>query len=294
MKIKNQVSWGIVDYAKWDGDAELKELLNPIFTKKRLVIWSLDHHPAPLYDIRSLVEPLGVEFIEHSIYPGCKRMCSCDDFNSLSHLYPEDLLSNLNSKMIKRLYNDSLSASDIARTDAFLVAYSVSLVELFMRYNRSIIVAAVNRYNLWVPDRLKWLQLNDRLRSLFSQRFNIIGANSHHDVEYMHYFLGARPDYIPSFAGYTGTRYNPTRHSFLYAHRVYNDIGPYWKKRFERQYRRIHAKFILEELRVRYKSDYDYSDLAAHLGIVHRPYQVTLRKQFQALTLLIVSDTSNQ
>ena len=277
MEVKRRVRWGIVDYVKWDGDPELQELLKPIFTKKRLVIWSLDHHPSPLYDIRSLVEPLGVEFIEHSVYHQCQRMCSCDDFTSLSPLHFNDLLSNLNENMIDRLYNDPLSAPDIERADAFLVAYSYPLVELFMRYNRSTILMSTIRYNTWLPEPSRWSQINDRLRELLPHKRNVIVANNHYDIEYMHYFLGTRPEYVPCFSGYTGEHYNPTRQSFLYSHRPFDDIGPFWTESFKLQYRRINANFIIDELRVRYKSNYDFSDLAAHLGIVQRPYQVLLR-----------------
>lgn len=273
-EIRRRVSRGVVEYANWDGDDELQELLKPIFTKKRLVIWSLDHHPAPIFDVKSLVEPLGVELIDHSIYGHCQRMCSCDDFKSLSPLEEGDLLFKIDSRLVDRIYRDPRAAPDIARADAFLVAYSIPLIELFMRYNRSIIVVAAIRYHLWLPEVSRWRKLNDWLRELSSQRRHVIGANSRYDVEYMHYFLGARPDYVPSFAGYTGEHYNPTRRSFLYAHRVFDDIGPYWNEQFERQYRLIGAEFHVEKLRVRYKAGYANSDLAAHLGIIHRPYQV--------------------
>ena len=273
-EIKRRTSWGVVDYALWDGDTELQELLEPIFIKKRLVIWSLDHHPSPIYDIKSLVEPLGVEFIDHTVFPNCQRMCSCNDFKSLSFLHSDDLLWNLNFGSIEQIYKDSRAASDIARADAFLVTYSLLLIELYMRYNRSIIVVAANRYNVWLADESRWHQQNDRLRALMSHRRHVVGANSVYDVEYMHYFLGVRPDYVPCFTGYTGEHYHPTRQSFLYAHRVFDDIGPYWQEQFERQYRRINATFRIEKLRVKYKSGYDHSDLASHLGIVHRPYQV--------------------
>ena len=285
-EIKRRTSWGVVDYANWDGDIELQELLKPLFTKKRLVIWSLDHHPSPIYDIKSLIEPLGVEFIEHTVYPNCQRMCCCDDFNSLSPLHHNDLLWNFNFGTIDRIYKDTRAVSDIARADAFLVTYCLQLIELYMRYNQSIIAVTAIRYNLWLTDVSRWIQLSDRLRSLIPQRRHVIGANSVYDVEYMHYFLGVRPDYVPSFTGYTGEHYHPTRQSFLYAHRVFEDIGPYWQEQFERQYRKINAKFQIEKLRVRYKSGYDHSDLAAHLGIVHRPYQVhiyTVRKNVKCL-----------
>ena len=275
-EIRRRVSWGVVDYAKWDGDPELQELIKPIFVKKRLVIWSLDHHPAPLYDIRSLVEPLGVEFIEHSVYHQCQRTCSCDDFKALTPLQHNDLLEGLNSQeTIDRIYHDPLSASDVARADAFLSAYSYPLVELYMRYNRSIIIISAIRYNLWVDGPSKWSQLSDRLHTLFTHPRHVIGANNLYDVEYLHYFLGSRPDYVPSFAGYTGEHYNPTRQSFLYSYRVFEDIGDYWNVPFQRQYQRINATFRIDKLQ-RQSKFYEHSDLAAYLGIVQRPYAVSV------------------
>ena len=119
-EIRRRVSWGALYYAKWDGDVELNELVKPIFTIKRLVVWSIDHHFGPISDIRSIIEPLGVEFIEHSIiHPQkCHRMCNCDlskerrsfDYNSW----------NPNKNTFQQISSDSIAAPDIARADAFL------------------------------------------------------------------------------------------------------------------------------------------------------------------------------
>ena len=276
-EIRRRVSWGIVEYVSWDGDPKLKELVKPLFKKNKLVIWSIDPHPGPLDDIRSIIEPLGVEFIEHIIQERkrCHRMCVC----SLSSAQNLPQISNSEvyhpkQNVFDRIYSDPRAALDLARADGFLVACSISFIDLYSRYNRSIIIVAPIRYHYDINfDSKKWLLLNDNLGTLMSNRRNTIGANSHYDLEFMHYFLGARPDYIPGFAGYTGEHYQPTRKSFLYARRPYN-LGTFWNEQFDNHFKHINATFEIEQFKILYKSGYEFADLAKHMGIVHQPYQV--------------------
>ena len=93
----------------------------------------------------------------------------------------------------------------------------------------------------------------------------------------MHYFMGARPDYIPSFSVFTGEHYNPIRKSFLYAKRPkVLPVGSYWTTPFERASRLINATFVIKTIWELYpptNGGYTLSHLAEHLGIVHLPYQ---------------------
>ena len=278
---------GLVDYASWDGDPELKELVQPIFNKKRLVVWSIDQHWAAIADLRSFIEPLGVEFIEHSELPLHKRrpgicwppLCLCSQSTNLT---PDPSINPLRptKDMFDKVSRDPLAAADIARADAFLVAVSIPIIELYMRFNRSIIVASATRFDVTLyGDITRWREMNERLRSLISSRRHIIGANNLYDVEYMSYFMGARPDYIPSFCVFTGEHYNPIRKSFLYAKRpkVYPP-GTYWSEPFDREFRLINAKFVIKSIWDLYPTTagggYTLSHVAEHLGIVHLPYQV--------------------
>lgn len=116
--------------------------------------------------------------------------------------------------------------------------------------------------------------LTSLLQDLMKKTMHVIGANSIYDVEFMHYCVGIRPDYIPGFAGYTGEHYQPSRQSFVYARHPYG-VHKFWNAKFEMHYKFINATFKIAQLKDIYNSGYyEFSDLAKHLGIVHQPYQV--------------------
>ena len=200
-------------------------------------------------------------------------MCVCSLSINLPHISNSETYRP-NQKVFDRIYTNARAAADIARTDGFLVTSTIPFIEFYMRYNRSIIVVTSIRYPYSIDfDPQRWLWLNDRLRDLMSNRCNIIGANSHYDSEFIHYFLGARPDYIPGFAGYTGEHYQPIRKSFIYARRPYK-IDSFWNNQFEDHYKFTKASFKIKQFHTAYKAGYEFADIAKHLGIVHQPYQV--------------------
>ena len=286
-EVNRRLHWGLVDYALRDGDPELQQLVQPLFKKKRLVVWSLDHHFAAIAELRSILEPLGVEFIEHSEIPLHKRRpgvcspprCVCSQSTNLS---PDPSLDPLfpTKDLFDKVSRDPLAAPDIARADAFLVSVSIPIIQLYMRYNRSIIAVAATRFEYTLySDTFRWHEMNKQLHTLLQKRHHVIGGNSLYEVEYMHYYMGASPDYIPGFGVYTGEHYHPTRMSFLYARRpkVYT-VGSFWTDPFDSEYRLINASFEINWIMKLYPpacgGGYTFFDLAQHLGIVHLPYQV--------------------
>ena len=54
-----------------------------LFQSRKVVIWSTDHHPAPAYDVKHLLEPLGVVFLQHDLSPYCRFFNVCAQRNSL-------------------------------------------------------------------------------------------------------------------------------------------------------------------------------------------------------------------
>ena len=58
-----------------------------LFRSRKLVIWSSDHHPAPAYDARHLLEPLGVRFLQYDLSPYCSFFDLCAERNSLKVSY---------------------------------------------------------------------------------------------------------------------------------------------------------------------------------------------------------------
>ena len=82
-------------------------------------------------------------------------------------------------------------------------------------------------------------RLTEHIQALSNNPTNLIGANNRYDAEYIRYFTGEKIHFIPSFCGYTVTRYNPSRNSFLKAKKmVWSHIADYWNPRFDAQYRK--------------------------------------------------------
>ena len=280
-RIRHEVSGGVVQYALRDGDPELRALVRPLFpakeNEKRLVVWSADHHIGPISDLRSIFEPLGVKFLEHTLYHACDVMCTCDQLRN-TRVLDKDNIFRVDDRLVRRFWSAYADDADLQRADALLVSYSFQLLEIFQHYNESIIAIAPLRYDYPLQSQpAHWLALNEILHAVHMNPHNVLGANNLYDAEYIRYFTGLRVDYVPSFCGYTGEFYNPLRRSFLYSDRRLNlgpRLGPIWNSRFDATYTQLNASFKIENYRAKYHQ-FEYRDLATHLGIVYIPYQVS-------------------
>lgn len=145
-EVRRLVSQGVVDYIHDFGDDELRGLIAPIFTKKKLVVWSLDHHFAPVSDLRGIFEPLGVEFLEHTLYHNCEIMCTCDQlknspvFDATNIVYPD-------SETLRKFYFEAENDQEFQRSDAVLVTYTMALLQAYKRLKKSVILVDALRYN---------------------------------------------------------------------------------------------------------------------------------------------------
>ena len=277
MKIRRRVSEGVIDYAKWVNDSDLNSLITPIFTKKKLVVWSLDHHPGTISDIRSFFEPLGVEFLEHTLYEPCNLFCTCNQLHSFKILGFHDLLRPISANTIKRFLDAYSNDCDFQRSDAFLNSWSAPLFDVFVEVKRPVIYIASMRLDTAIEgDPNGWNRMSRRIQRLVDNPENIFGANNKYDFEYIKYFTGRTIDYIPSFCAYTGYYYKPTRNSFLKARKIYwHLIAGYWDPKFNSHYNRTKANFKLEA------GSYEPSDIISNRGVLHIPYEVSYMSLFE-------------
>jgi hypothetical protein len=149
-----------------------------------------------------------------------------------------------------------------------------------MKFNKSIIVIASTRYELGRFGKDRWTRWNENLLTIAAGKTNVIGANNLYDVEYIKYFTGLQPQLLPSFCGYLTATYNPTRPGFILAP-VHNAA---FHSKFMAQYKAacasVNCTVELFPLRQKYQH-YQYSDVAAHRGIVYVPYQVSVMSLFE-------------
>jgi hypothetical protein len=71
--------------------------------------------------------------------------------------------------------------------DAFLCTDVVSTCQLYMQFNKTIIIVATNRYHVCRENSLSWTQWNNDLKRIAADPRNIIAANNAYDVRYMRY-----------------------------------------------------------------------------------------------------------
>ena len=279
VELRRRISNGIVEYAQRENNSELSSLLQPIFTKKKLVVWSADHHIGPVSDIRSLIEPLGVEFLEHTLYDPCKRFCTCDQMNITKVLNNTNVLFSLSKGLIEQFVRHYSNDSDFIRADALLLCHSATLLDIFVKFHVPVIFVSSLRYDTTVADDLKgWKRLTMHIESLVDNSHNIVGANNKYDAEYIKYFTGRSVDYIPSFGGYTGYKYKPSksRKTFLKARKNYwNLIAKEWEPKYNNRYKQLNATYNLK------KGSYDFASVSSFHGVLHMPYEVSTMSFFE-------------
>jgi len=184
----------------------------------------------------------------------------------------------LDPALIPKFYeaykNDSLMQS----VDAILCYDPPAICQLFEPFNKSLIVIASNRYYITREPHDRWKTWNKNLLAYASDPRNVIGANNRYDVEVIRYFTGLEVEWIPSFAGYTRATYKPSSSGFLLANRRADEgFQTLFLRQFRDACKSINTSLSTPEL-IRIKDRYpryEFSDLAAHRGIVHLPYQVS-------------------
>ena len=191
---------------------------------------------------------------------------------------------DLDPALIPRFYQAYKNDPVMQSVDAFLCYDPPAICQLYEPFNKSLIVIASNRYYITRQSTERWTAWNKMLIRYASDPRNVVAANNHYDVEMIQYFTGLKVKWIPNFAGYTGTTYNPTRQGFLLSkRRIDAEFEWLFLSQFNEACKSLNRSLPIPEL-IRIKgrySYYKYADLAAHQGIVHLPYQVSTMSIFE-------------
>ena len=255
-----------------------------LFPSKPLVIWSQEYHISPIRDLKNLLRPLGVRFIDKSLAGKCFVTNTCEGRKSLKIINRHNAL-NLDYSLIPIFYNAYKDDAEMKSVDAFVCYHPTSMCELFMPFNKSIIVIASTRYELGRFGVDRWTKWNKNFVQIASTPGNVVGGNNMYDVEYMKYFTGVEPQLIPSYCGYVSHKYAPSVLAFLLSSVISNGMfGKIFYKVFASKYK-THCKSMkctakLIPLQKKHRS-YKYSELTTYAGIVHIPYQVSVMSIFE-------------
>jgi len=249
-----------------------------LFSTKPLVIWSSDFHSAPINDLKHLLRPLGVRFIDKSVSLQCYRTNTCEGRKTLKVINVRNAVF-LHPSLIPKFYEAYKEDAEMKSVDAFVCFHPAAMCELFMPFNKSIIVIATTRYELGRFGRYRWKKWNNNLVKIAKSKTNVVGGNNLYDVEYVKYFTGIQGQLLPSVCVYVTTMYTPTRSEFLLS-RI---RGHGFAATFIREYEELCKNMScnkLTSLRQKYRY-YNYTDLVTYAGTVYIPYQVSVMSMFE-------------
>lgn len=253
------------------------------FTKKPLVLWTTDYHIATIQDLHHLLEPYGVKIIDKSLTPRCKMYNTCGNSTNLKVLTQDNGMT-LNPELIQEFFEAYKDDPVMKSVDAFVCYHPTAMCELYMPFNKSIIVVSSTRFELgrFEADRFKkWIE---NLQLIASDQKNFVGANNLYDARYIQYFTGIQVPILPSYCGYTGGDYNPIKPGFLtFAGR--NPPSPFhtfYRKKYNDTFfeRQLPDKYRFQHFRSVYNY-FEFQDLANHEGVIFIPYQVSIMTIFE-------------
>ena len=257
---------------------EGKESLSAsIFKNRKLIVWSNDFHIGPIQDLKHLLQPLGVKFIDKSLSKHCRLTRTCA--RGLKVVNRGNGIK-LPREVIPQFYQAYKDDPEMATVDAFVCFHPSSMCELFMPFNKSILVIASTRYEMgrMPPDR--WKEWNKNLLKISQDPKNVVAANNLYDAEYIKYFTGFKARVLASYCGYINEVYSPVMSGFLLAPVHKSSFQKKIMAEFNMSRNKIGSKVALIPLRQKYHR-YKYSDLTAHEGIVYVPYQVSVMSLFE-------------
>jgi len=250
-----------------------------LFRTKPLVIWSNDYHISPINDLKYLLKPFGVTFIDKSLSGHCHITNTCQGRKTLKIINYHNAM-NLDPSLIPRFYEAYKNDAELQSVDAFVCFHPASMCELFMPFNKTLLVIASTRYELGRHGADRWAKWNNNLMEIAKIPSNVVGGNNRYDVEYIKHFTGIEPQLLSSYCGYLADKYAPSRSGFLLAPIHHAGFGKTFMSEYKTCCKNVSCTAELISLRSKYPH-YRYSDLAAHAGIVYIPYQVSVMSLFE-------------
>lgn len=166
--------------------------------------------------------------------------------------------------------------SSFAHVDAFVCFHPPALCELFMPFNKSVLVLASVNLELARENPPRWRAWLRNLRAIAADRRNVVAANNRYDVEYIRHFTGGAvaPAYLPAFCGYTGAAYDPAKvagNTVLFTRNLHHPTALAAQLTAAAS-RRGFAKFAFARTEEAFPAGFEYAQLAAAPAYIVIPY----------------------
>lgn len=102
-----------------------------------------------------------------------------------TQVIPSEPHTALGEGRIKNFYSVYGKQAEWQSVDAFVCLHPAATCELFVPFNRSLIIVTTTRYDAGRKSIGDWRRWNDRLARIVADDRNVVAANNQYDVEYM-------------------------------------------------------------------------------------------------------------
>ena len=286
----------------------------------RLYLWTNDFHGAPIGCQAGLFSEIGV--IVHAEVDGfhCEHFGLCQKRLKLPLLgddrrgFSLDPDPNLVRQQFFDVYKND---PEFQRVDGFICSHPAANCELFIPFQKPIIVYATTRIecgrhddaidwrSTWMEHREKrWMEWGASLKYLAKNPRNIVLTNNYYDAAYVYYLTGVKPRVIPSWCGshvdpekkMLGGSLEQRPEVLLGPYRDNLDFPEFRKKETwnhpvlrgltsscKRRYGSTpeSSKWRFTRMRDIYQGAYHYADVARHPAVLFIPYQMSVMSFFE-------------
>ncbi|CAF1051427.1 unnamed protein product [Adineta steineri] len=249
----------------------------PLF-KNKFVVWSNDFHISPIRDIKNQLASFDIAFIDKSLSGACVFTNTCE--KDLKILNRTNGMSPSFTER-KQFYEVYKNDSEMNQVNTFMCFHPVGMCELFMPFNRTMIIIATTRYELGRHKKEEWENLNNNLRIIASNPRNIIAGNNLYDAEYIRYFTGIKAIVLTSLCAYTNVTYSRKKQRPFLIAPIHNKIfRTLFKSNLTNSLERLKVSINVKHLREVYNR-YSFRHLIQHPAIIYVPYQVSTMSLFE-------------
>ena len=260
-----------------------------------LTFWNSDTHYGTRIDMSTFLGSLGHDVFEavgkrQDFHPSVWKMPGVHLYDRLSteitRYFPD--FTGMNTRLEESMILDNFefykNDTQFCSVDAFYCLFPASLCEMWMPFNKTIIVIPAHRYSMGRCTREDFDRLNEHLRMLASMEHpkHVIAASSKYDMEYLRHYSGIR-DVLPLYA-HTATylashSYAPVRDEILLFLCRYCP-EQFWDERFVTEVK----KFDIVD-QSKFYTTFSFSNFVNHRAVVYLPYAVMSYKMNELYSL---------
>ena len=238
---------------------------------KKITIWSADLRIGPVRELKYILEPAGVKFIDKSLSPNCNLSHTCA--SGLKILNSSSVV-NVTTNLTHQFFLQYKMDPEMQNVTHFLCIHPTATCEFYMKFGKPMIILATDRYEYGRTGILAWENWNKNLKEIEKLEKNIVAATNTYDKAYMKHYTGIEPKLLESFCGYVNTVYAPSKSEFLLSSTGLSKFEAEFFKNFEISRKAMAAPIALH-LQSEKLPHYAYKNLAAYMGIVYIPTDVS-------------------